>query len=65
MISPFTLETIDEKTTDRDGKFNATTSTPDTQGIVSVTAVYNGSGLHHSVASDPALVTVPNSTLPP
>ena len=47
------------------GKFNATASTPNTQGIVSFTAVYNGSGLYHSAASDPAMVIVTNSTLPP
>ena len=64
-IPPFSLETIDKQGTDTGGKFNATASTPNTQGIVSVTAVYNGSGLYHSVASDPALVIVTNSTLPP
>jgi hypothetical protein len=64
-IPSFKLETIDKQSTDAGGKFNATASTPDTQGIVSVTAVYNGSGLYHSVASDPALVIVSNSTLPP
>jgi hypothetical protein len=64
-IPPFSLETIEKQSTDTGGKFNATTSAPDTQGIVSLTAVYNGSGLYHSVASDPALVIVSNSTLPP
>ncbi|HZD35379.1 MAG TPA: hypothetical protein VE130_09265 [Nitrososphaeraceae archaeon] len=64
-IPPFSLEAIDTKSTDSDGRFNAITSAPDTQGIVAVTAVYNGSGLYHSVASDPALVVVSNSTLPP
>jgi hypothetical protein len=64
-IPPFSLETIDKQTADTGGKFNAKTSAPDTQGIVSVTALYNGSGLYHSGASDPALVIVSNSTLPP
>jgi len=64
-IPPFSLETIEKQSTDTDGKFNAATSAPDIQGIVSVTAVYNGSGLYHSVASDPALVIVSNTTLPP
>ena len=64
-IPPFSLETIDKQTADTGGKFNAKTSAPDTQGIVSVTAVYNGSGLYHSAASDPALVIVSNSSLPP
>ena len=64
-IPPFSLETIDKQTADTGGKFNVKTSAPDTQGIVSVTALYNGSGLYHSVASDPALVIVSNSTLPP
>jgi Tfp pilus assembly protein PilE len=64
-IPPFSLETIDKQTADTGGKFNATATAPDTQGIASVTAVYNGSGLYHSVASDPALVIVSNSTLPP
>jgi hypothetical protein len=64
-IPQFSLKTIDKQTADSGGKFNAKTSAPDTQGIVAVTAVYNGSGLYHSVASDPALVIVSNSTLPP
>ncbi len=64
-IPPFSLETIEKQNTDTGGKFNAKTSAPDTQGIVSVTAVYNGSGLYHSVASDPALIIVSNTTLPP
>ena len=64
-IPPFSLETIDKQSADTGGKFNAKTNTPDSQGIVSVTAVYNGSGLYHSAASDPALVIVSNSTLPP
>jgi hypothetical protein len=64
-IPPFNLETIEKQSTDTGGKFNAKTSAPDTQGIVSVTAIYNGSGLYHSAASDPALVIVSNSSLPP
>jgi hypothetical protein len=64
-IPPSSLEAIDKQSTDTVGKFNARASAPDTRGIVSVTAVYNGSGLYHSVASDPALVIVSNSTLPP
>jgi hypothetical protein len=64
-IPPFSLETIDKQTADTGGKFNAKISAPDTQGIVSITALYNGSGLYHSVASDPALVIVSNSSLPP
>jgi hypothetical protein len=64
-ISPSSLEAIDKQSADTGGKFNAKTNAPDSQGIVSVTAVYNGSGLYHSVASDPALVIVSNSSLPP
>jgi Tfp pilus assembly protein PilE len=64
-ISPSNLEAIDKQSADTGGKFNAKTNAPDSQGIVSVTAVYNGSGLYHSVASDPALVIVSNSSLPP
>jgi len=64
-IPPFSLETIEKQTADTDGKFSTTVTAPDTQGIVSVTALYNGSGLYHSVASDPALVIVSNSSLPP
>ena len=64
-IPPFSLETIDKQTADTGGKFNATATAPDTQGIASITAVYNGSGLYHSVASDPALVIVSNSSIPP
>jgi hypothetical protein len=64
-ISPSSLEAIDKQSADTGGRFNAKTNAPDSQGIVSVTAVYNGSGLYHSVASDPALVIVSNSSLPP
>ena len=64
-IPPFSLETIDKQTADTGGKFNATATAPDTQGITSITAVYNGSGLYHSVASDPALVIVSNSSILP
>ena len=64
-IPPFSLQDIDAQNTDTNGKFNASTSAPDVQGIISITAVYDGSGLYHSVASDPALVIVSNSTLPP
>jgi hypothetical protein len=64
-ISPSSLEAIDKQSSDTGGKFNAKTSAPDSQGIVSVTAVYNGSGLYHSAASEPALVIVSNSSLPP
>ena len=64
-IQSSSLETVDKQSTDVGGKFNATASSPDAQGIVAVTAVYNGSGLYHSVASDPALVIISNSTLPP
>ncbi len=64
-IPASSLKTIDKQSTDAGGKFSATASTPDTQGIVAITAIYNGSGLYHSVASDPALVIVSNSTLPP
>jgi hypothetical protein len=64
-ISPSSLEAIDKQSADAGGKFDATANAPDTQGIVAITAVYNGSGLHHSVASDPTLVIVSNSTLPP
>ncbi|MGE5660762.1 MAG: hypothetical protein ACM3X1_00790 [Ignavibacteriales bacterium] len=46
-------------------QLNAKTNAPDSQGIVSATAVYNGSGLYHSVASDPASVIVSNSSLLP
>ena len=64
-ITPSSLEAIDKQSTDTGGEFNARASAPDTQGITSVTAVYNGSGLYHSGASDPALVIVSNSSLPP
>ena len=64
-IPPFSLETIKKQTADTDGKFSTTVTAPDIQGIVSVTALYNGSGLYHSVASDPALAIVSNSSLPP
>jgi hypothetical protein len=64
-ISPSSLEAIDKQSADAGGKFEAIANAPDTQGIVAITAIYNGSGLHHSVASDPTLVIISNSTLPP
>jgi hypothetical protein len=64
-ISPSNLEAIDKQSSDTGGRFNTKTNAPDSQGIVSVTAVYNGSGLYHSAASDPALVIVSKSSLPP
>jgi hypothetical protein len=64
-IQPSSLKQIDNQNTGTTGKFTTTANAPDTQGIISVTAVYNGSGLYHSGASNPALVIVSNSTLPP
>jgi hypothetical protein len=64
-IPPFGLETIEKQSTDTGGKFITKTRAPDTPGIVAITAVYNGSGLYHSAASNPALAIVSNSTLPP
>jgi hypothetical protein len=64
-ISPSSLKAIDKQSADAGGKFEAIANAPDTQGIVAITAIYNGSGLHHSVASDPTLVIISNSTLPP
>ena len=64
-IQPSSLNQIDNQNTDATGKFSAMANAPSTEGIISVTAVFNGSGLYHSGASDPALVIVSNSTLPP
>ena len=64
-IPPFSLTPIEKQNTDSTGKFTTTANAPGTEGIISVTAIFNGSGLHHSGASDPALVIVSNSTLPP
>jgi hypothetical protein len=64
-IQPSSLKQIDNQNTDATGKFSTTTNAPDTEGIISVTAVFDGSGLYHSGASDPALVIVSNSALPP
>jgi hypothetical protein len=63
-ISPSSLKAMDNQHTDIDGKFTTTATAPTAQGIISVTGVFNGSGLYHSGASDPALVIVSNSTLP-
>jgi hypothetical protein len=41
-ISPSSLEAIDKQSIDTGGRFNAKINAPDSQGIVSVTAVYNG-----------------------
>jgi hypothetical protein len=64
-IQPSSLKQIDNQNTDATGKFSTMANAPSTEGIISVTAVFNGSGLYHSGASDPALVIVSNSTLPP
>jgi len=64
-IQPSSLNQIDNQNTDATGKFSTTANAPGSEGIISVTAVFNGSGLYHSGASDPALVIVSNSTLPP
>jgi hypothetical protein len=64
-IPPFSLEPIINRNTDATGKFSTTANAPSVEGITSVTAVFNGSGLYHSAASNPALVIVSNSTLPP
>jgi hypothetical protein len=61
-IPPSSLEAIDKQSADTGGMFNAKTNSPHSQGKVSVTTVYNGSGLYHSVALDLALVIVSNST---
>lgn len=64
-IPPFSLEAIDKQNTDSTGKFSTTANAPGMEGITSVTAVFNGSGLFHSAASNPALVIISNSTLQP
>jgi hypothetical protein len=64
-IRPSSLKQIDNQKTDTTRKFSTMANAPSTKGIISVTAVFNGSGLYHSGASDPALVIVSNSSLPP
>lgn len=63
-IPPFSLQEIDNQQTDSNGRFAATSKAPTTNGTVSITAVFNGSGLYHGAASDPTMAIVSNSTLP-
>jgi hypothetical protein len=63
-IPPFSLQDIDNQQTDSNGKFAATSKAPTTNGTISITAVFNGSGLYHGAASDPTMAIVSNSTLP-
>jgi hypothetical protein len=63
-IPPFSLQEIDNQQTDSNGKFAATSKAPTTHGTISITAVFNGSGLYHGAASDPTMAIVSNSTLP-
>ena len=63
-IPPFSLQEIDNQRTDSNGEFAATSKAPATDGTISITALFNGSGLYHAGTSDPALVIVSNSTLP-
>jgi hypothetical protein len=63
-ISPFSLQEIDNQNTDSNGKFAATSKAPATDGTISITAVFDGSGLYHAGTSDPTLVIIFNSTLP-
>jgi hypothetical protein len=63
-IPPFSLQEIDNKRTDSNGKFAATSKAPTTDGTISITAVFDGSGLYHAGTSDPAFAIVSNSTLP-
>ncbi|MGH9979583.1 MAG: hypothetical protein ACRD8Z_27645 [Nitrososphaeraceae archaeon] len=63
-IPPFSLQEIDNQQTDSNGEFAATSKAPTTNGTISITAVFNGSGLYHGAASDPTMAIVSNSTLP-
>jgi hypothetical protein len=63
-IPPFSLQEIDNKRTDSNGEFAATSKAPATNGTISITALFNGSGLYHAGTSDPAFAIVSNSTLP-
>jgi hypothetical protein len=64
-IPPSSLPEIDKQQTDSNGKFAAISKAPVTNGTISITAVFNGSGLYHAGTSDPTLVIISNSTLPP
>ncbi|MGH9923997.1 MAG: hypothetical protein ACRD5B_01345 [Nitrososphaeraceae archaeon] len=64
-IPPFSLQEIGNQQTDSNGRFAMTSKAPQVNGTISITAVFDGSGLYHAGVSDPALVIVSNSTLPP
>lgn len=64
-IPPFSLQEIDNQQTDSNGRFAVTSKAPAVNGTISITAVFDGSGLYHAGISDPALVIIYNSTLPP
>src|SRR5215207_1466247 len=56
------LTEIQPQKTDPMGKFRVDVQAPSTEGATSITAVFNGTGLHHAASSSPAIVIVSNTT---
>jgi hypothetical protein len=65
-IPPESLDEIKPQKTDAMGSFKVDFKAPERgEGVVSVTALFNGTDLHHAAASPPALVMVSNTTMAP
>jgi hypothetical protein len=53
---------IQPQKTDPMGKFRVDVQAPSSEGATSITAIFNGTGLHHAASSSPAIVIVSNTT---
>jgi hypothetical protein len=56
------LMEIQPQKTDPMGKFRVDVQAPSSEGATSITAIFNGTGLHHAASSSPAIVIVSNTT---
>ena len=56
------LMEIQPQKTDPMGKFRVDVQAPSSEGATSITAIFNGTGLHHAASSPPAIVIVSNTT---
>jgi hypothetical protein len=56
------LMEIQPQKTDAMGKFRVDVQAPSSEGAISITAIFNGTGLYHAAASPPVIVIVSNTT---
>src|SRR5919106_6200848 len=56
------LMEIQPQKTDPMGKFRVDVQAPSSEGATSITAIFNGTDLHHAASSPPAIVIVSNAT---